>query len=168
MAEDATMTAADQDRLTEALSTIAEVVLGRQVDALARKLEQALDEQREVVEELDQRTTRVLAELRQQIQDGQERTERDAETARQALRQDFDLLSRGLTEVQLGLQQQQETTERVSGLLNNVASVFTGLGASNAPWQAPDIPEVTVAGADGQPLEGGVDLDGTVEDIFTD
>jgi hypothetical protein len=175
----------DQEKLTRALNTIVEVLVGREltsvrgsvteldsklgqrmesmkkdstaavdritkelssrIDGLAGKLDEAEQRQKTALAESDERTRKSIAALKQQLQEFQSRTDsrieggktevaKKLEASENKLRKDLDALTAGLSGVQLELHQQTEKTERISILLNSVATVFSG------PANAPAVP----------------------------
>jgi F0F1-type ATP synthase membrane subunit b/b' len=169
--------ASDQQKLTRALDTVVEVLVGpkletvrnsvtalesslseriesvkkdsvaavdravkdvtTRLDELMRKLDEADERHKKSASDLDQRGRRTEAELRKQLQEAQTKTEtrlqslkaetgKNLSTKEEQLKKELGGVAGGLSALQLELQQQMMNTDRISTLLNGMASVLTG------------------------------------------
>lgn len=140
-------------RLDEMSQATAESIdrLGRElsarIDALAPKLSDLEKRQTKALAELDERTSKSTADLARQLQEGQAKSEDRVRTLKRGLEQvmnekeaslgaEVAKFEQSLTGIQVELKQQVEVTQRVSGLLNNMATVFTTGPQSPAAPQA--------------------------------
>lgn len=110
--------------------------LAARVDELGRRLAAVESSQQEALADLEERTERIVGKLTEQLQTTEAQAESRTEAARAALegqlaeadrsyKENLDALARNLATVQLGLQQQMETSERLSAVLNNLGSIFS-------------------------------------------
>ena len=131
-----------EQRLTRAMETVIDILTGKKLAAMKQQQER---HENQVSSRLDELGRKLVA--------AEERTRKGEEL----LRRDLDKLSAGLSGLQLELQNQLESTERITGLLKNAATVFSG--QPSGPSQAP---------AKGQNLESVVDNMFGTEDAQTD
>jgi len=122
--------------------------LSQRIDLLAPKLAELERKQAKALAEFDERTGRTTAELGRQLQDLQVKSEDRVRTLKkgleqvinekdQALNAELSKLGQALTRMQTELKQQLETTQRVAGLLNNMATVFTTGPHAGSPIAGP-------------------------------
>ncbi len=84
----------------------------------------------------------------------------------ETLKKELDELTQGLAEIQAGLSEQADTSNRVSALLNNMAHVFTGMPATTPPAQ-PGMPDSDLVVVEGEAAEKSADVEGTVDKLFS-
>jgi len=137
------------DRLSRALSS--------RIEALAPKLSDLEQKQTKALSELDERTGKATADLGRQLQEGQAKSEDRVRTLKKGLEQvinekettlgaEVSKFGQALTGMQIELKQQIEATQRVSGLLNNMATVFT-----TGPQAGSAVPEAAAAKSAARP-----------------
>ena len=128
------------DRLSRELSS--------QIDALAPRLSDLEQKHTRALAELDERTGKATADLARQMQEAQARSEDRVRALKKGFEQvieergaavgaEVSRFGQALSAMQTELKQQIEATQRVSGLLGNMATVFTTGVPAGPPAPAP-------------------------------
>jgi len=137
---------ADQQRLNETMRTLVELLVGRQIDGMREKIEAVegnLEQRlRQFEQSAEARSSQLLGQLSDRLAKAEARlaaTERVQDEQGQRVnaseamfRGELEEVCRGLSSLQTELRQQRVATERISGLLDNLAGVF-----SSKPQDAP-------------------------------
>lgn len=130
---------ADQQRLNETMRTLVELLVGRQIDAMREKIEAVegnLEQRlRQFEENAETRASQLLDQFADRLGKAESRlkateTIQDEQNQRAGaseamLRGELEEVCRGLSSLQTELQEQMVATERISGLLDNLAGVFS-------------------------------------------
>jgi uncharacterized phage infection (PIP) family protein YhgE len=157
----------DQEKLATALGTIAEVLVGRElesvrnstaglnsklsscVDALKEETTRAMDEMQDRVTsridemlaklaEAEENRDKVVADLETRIGQLQEQLQAVKEDL---AKNDLESVSENVTALQEKLQRQQANTERISTTLGSLANVLSGTAHAHPPVVQPPAPE---------------------------
>jgi len=152
--------------------------LTSRIDALAPKLTDLEQRQTKALAELDERTGKATADLGRQVQEGQAKSEDRVRTLKKGLEQvinekesalssDVNKFGQALTGMQTELKQQVEATQRVAGLLNNMATVFA-TGPQAGPEEPTVHPRATVPDPQEMVIipEGDENLDSALDRAF--
>ena len=164
----------DQERLARALDTIAEVLVGKnlekmrgsigdldarlsgEVASLKKKTTESIDgAKKELSSRLDQLEKLVSAsraKARERIQTAKKELQADLTAKEEHLQKELGGLAQGLSALQIELHEQMESTSRISGMLSNLGTVLTG--QPGGPW---DGAAAGLAGAPGIPTEENLD-----------
>ena len=155
------------DRLSRELSS--------RIETLAPKLADLEQKQTKALAELDERTGKATADLGRQLQEGQAKSEDRVRTLKKGLEQvinekesalgtEVSKFGQALAGVQTELKQQIEATQRVSGLLNNMATVFasgpqagSAGPAAHSPATVPDPGEMVIIPESDENLDNALD-----------
>ena len=143
-AENKPATSPDQETLVNALDTIKQVLVGKELESVRRKvakLDSGTSSDIEAVKkEVSAAIAQVTSEMSSRIEElvsklaaaekaqakALSKLEKDLSAREEALRGELGNLGQALSHLQLELQQQMETNERMSALLGNMATVFSG------------------------------------------